>query len=456
MSQWQNNAPPPPTYNAYDRFQPFDDTASSAQTNLVLGMEQDLTAIQNADIMMSLFGGDMMTPFSEDVSMTMDSINNNDNEGIKNTLQTATTDIEGVDGMAITSDNPIVANSGADNVPGGGPSPSGGPPLPIATAQVQNISNGGLTEFTKRRNWPAKVVEELKDVVQILDANGRIKYISSNIHDIAGYTIDDVRDIFMKDIIHPDDQGIFVTELNESIASGNPMRLFYRFRKKDGKYIMFEAIGHAHIAAAKFAPNPSNQSPFCQAVFVMARIYPTKNASLLDSFLEHKLENERLKRRIAELRKEEEFDTDDMERIAYSQTETSEISYSDITAPSIALQLHKTASSSELQNTQFSTKALTRENLEGSSSTTRTDSLGDKMARYEGASHGDTIEMLTGLRYAEGERSRGITTGNTSPALIKGDAGIAMPKDPDSRSTDKKKKKIKTAEEYVCTDCGKF
>ncbi|KAL2156818.1 hypothetical protein VTH06DRAFT_4507, partial [Thermothelomyces fergusii] len=70
-----------------------------------------------------------------------------------------------------------------------------------------------------------------------------------------------------------------------------------------------------------------------------------------------------------------------------------------------------------------------------------------------GATHADTIEMLTGLRYQEGERSRGITTGNPSAALITGDVGIAIPLDRDPRSGEKKKKP-KLAEEYVCTDCG--
>lgn len=44
-----------------------------------------------------------------------------------------------------------------------------------ATAPASNPST--LTEFTKRRNWPARVVEELKDLLQILDAHGRIKSI---------------------------------------------------------------------------------------------------------------------------------------------------------------------------------------------------------------------------------------------------------------------------------------
>jgi hypothetical protein len=96
--------------------------------------------------------------------------------------------------------------------------------------------------------------------------------------------------------------------------------------------------------------------------------------------------------------------------------------------------------------------ALTRQNLEDVNASSKPDSINDKMARYEGATHIETIEMLTGLRYQDGERSQGISTGDQSPALIRGDAGIAIPVDKEARGD--KKKKIKLPDEYVCTDCG--
>lgn len=342
-------------------------------------------------------------------------------------------------------------NTVGDNIPGAGPMPLG---------QFGQVGQGGqananstLTEFTKRRNWPAKVVEELKDLLKILDSNGRIKYVSQSVLACTGYTTDEMQDVFLKDIIHPDDQGVFVSELNESIASGNPLRMFYRIKKKDGTYTIFETIGHAHIAAAKFAPNPNNQSPFCQAVFMMSRPYPTKNAGLLDSFLEHKIENERLKRRIAELRREEEADNDEAQKNwLQSQGSQSDITGTEGTGASNT-PFRSSIDGSRSERSALNA-ALTRENLEGASVGARPDSLKDKMARYEGA-YTDTIEMLTGLRYVEGERSKGITTGNASPTLIKGDAGIAIPVDRDPR-TGEKKKKLKTSEEYVCTDCGKL
>jgi PAS domain S-box-containing protein len=336
-------------------------------------------------------------------------------------------------------------------LPGAGPAPAG-----MLNGQGGLQGSNTLTEFTKRRNWPAKVVEELKDLLQILDANGRIRYVSPSITALTGYAPDEVLDRFLREFIHPDDVGVFVAELNESIATGNTLRLIYRMKRKDGKDARFEVVGHAHIAAAKFAPNPNNQSPFCQAVFMMARQYPTKNAGLLDSFLEHKIENERLKRRIAELRREEQDDFDDAQRSWQQSREESEMAPSEGTMAtnSNATPFYSADNHGHPPERGTLNIALTRENLEGIAGS-RPDSLREKMARYEGANHADTIEMLTGLRYQEGERSRGITTGDASPTLIKGDAGIAIPMDRDPR-TGEKKKKLKVAEEYVCTDCGGF
>lgn len=97
--------------------------------------------------------------------------------------------------------------------------------------------------------------------------------------------------------------------------------------------------------------------------------------------------------------------------------------------------------------------ALTIGNLEQSSIGAHRDSLGDKTARYKGA-HIKTLKTIRSVRYMEGERSHGITTANTSPALIKGDARIAIPKDRGGYLG--QKKKLKELEESVCTDCGQL
>ncbi|PKS08251.1 hypothetical protein jhhlp_005194 [Lomentospora prolificans] len=335
------------------------------------------------------------------------------------------------------------------------PGPGPGPAVPPVTG------TSAATDFTKRRNWPAKLVDEMKDLLQILDGDGRIKYVSSSVTPLLGYQPEEVMDHFIKDFVHPDDVGLVVAEMNESIATGESMTIFYRFRRKDSSYAIFEAVGHAHIAAPRFAPNPLNRSSFCQAVFVMSRPYPTKNAGLLDSFLEHKIENDRLRRRIAELRAEEDAEEAEAQREwkLRRNSSRSELSRSEET---------RTMASSSASGTSYvhggvydgsmpppdkpRSSALTRENLEGAAGS-RSDSLRDKMARYEGGSRAETIEMLTRLRYVDGERNRSSTAFRASPQLITGDAGIAIPVGREPRSGDKKKKQ-KLVEEYVCTDCG--
>ncbi|KAK4241816.1 hypothetical protein C8A03DRAFT_40782 [Achaetomium macrosporum] len=325
----------------------------------------------------------------------------------------------------------------ADDPAGNGAGALNAPQESLGSDNPSNLSTA--TEFTKRRNWPAKVVEELPDLLQILDANGRIKHVSPSAEHLTGYTPSELRDQFMHKLLHPDDVGAFTSQLNESIASGTQLRVFYRFQKKDGNYRVFEAVGHGHIAAAKFAPNPSNQTAFCQAVFIMARPYPTKNAALLDSFLEHKMENERLKRKIAELQKEEQDEAEELERVWQQSHEAT---------PSESGGLRLAPTPFPPSQTPMPPQERRRSLDSGSSESTE----GIRRAAV-GATHADTIEMLTGLRYQEGERSRGITTGNPSPALVTGDVRIAITVDRDQR-TGEKKKKLKMLEEYVCTVCG--
>ena len=341
---------------------------------------------------------------------------------------------------------------------------AGAGPLPTGFGS-QGAQGGGstLTDFTKRRNWSQRVLEELKDFLHILTPDGRILYVSPSGKQLTGYNADELNGKFIVDFIHPDDSTIFVREFNESIASGNPLRFFYRFRKADDSYVIFESHGHPHLTADAGSFGPNNAAGLCRGFFMMARPYPTKNANLLDSFLEHKIENERLTKRIADLRREEQ------EEIEAQQRHWQKIQDGGSVTPSETQRTEsETLGSASITSTQsngyngmpppakpgVANNALTQQNLEEATASSKVDSITDKMARYEGTTHLETIEMLTGLRYRDGERSQGISTGDASPALIRGDAGIAISADKENRAANDKKKKMKVADEYVCTDCG--
>ena len=408
----------------------------------------------------------MQGPNANDISMSgmlddfdngaMLDVGNLDNGNGQKPYTPLSTSMSRIDSEQMDDQGSLIQNSVDSQLSG-----AGAGPLPTGFGTQSTVVGGStLTEFTKRRNWSQRVVEELKDFLHILTPDGRIVYISPSGEPLTGYTRDELVGKFIVDFIHPDDSGIFVREFNESIASGNPLRFFYRFKKKDGAYTIFESHGHPHLTSEAQQFQPHNASGFCRGFFMMARPYPTKNAALLDSFLEHKIENERLTRRIADLKREEAEETDDAHKswlkkqegrseIQSEETDTmgsTTTSMQGLSNPD-ALAMPPPAKPSSVN------AALTRQNLEDANAGSRPDSINDKMARYEGATHIETIEMLTGLRYQDGERSHGISTGDQSPALIRGDAGIAIPVDKEARAGDKKKK-IKLPDEYVCTDCG--
>ncbi|KAF3041720.1 blue light receptor [Didymella heteroderae] len=358
-------------------------------------------------------------------------------------LPTSSTPGGGSDGFALSlGGDSAMTGAGA----GAGPLPTG------FGAPSMNPSGSTLTEFTKRRNWSQRVLEELRDLLHILTPNGRILYVSPSCKTLTGWEPSQLMGRFVNEFIHPEDIGIFVKEFNESIASGNPLRFFYRFRKADDTWAIFESHGHPHLSSdpSSFAPpNALN----CRGFFIMARPYPTKNAALLDSFLEHKIENERLTKRIAELKREEQEEQDEWSK-KDAQSQSGAPTESVLTQSVNPSDAASYAQMPPPAKPSISNTALTRQNLDEVLAASRTENISDKMARYEGANHLETIEMLTGLRYRDGERSQGISTGDASPMLIRGDAGIQISLDRDGRSTSDKKKKLKLADEYVCTDCG--
>ncbi|KAK5121057.1 hypothetical protein LTR85_005541 [Meristemomyces frigidus] len=367
-----------------------------------------------------------------------------------------------------------------DNVTSSAPPPeairtgAGAGPLPTGFGMPAQTNSSTLTEFTKRRNWSQRIIEELKDFLHILTPDGRILYVSPSCKAITGYDPQALIGKFIGEYVHPDDSGIFMREFNESIASGNSLRFFYRFKKDDGTYMIFECDGHPHISSDPGAPqnyngdsgNGAPRAGQCRGFFMMARPYPTKSAALLDSFLEHKIENERLMKRIDELKREEAEENAEHDKLYREQAASQAgMTISETQGP-MSRAPGEASSETPTATPQYhgmpppakptiSNTALTRQNLDSALSAQRPDSIADKMSRYEtGSGHMESIELLTGLRYRDGERSHGISTGDTSPALIRGDAGIAILLDRDREGGKKEKKKLKVADEYVCADCG--
>lgn len=231
-------------------------------------------------------------------------------------------------------------------------------------------------------------------------------------------------------------------------------RMFFRLRTKSQAYSVFDVEGHPHFTGVPRSfhggprlPDSSTQMGDCAGFFMNARPYPSRNMVLLDSFLEHRIENVRLNQRVNDLKLEEEEDTHGYQMSPTSYGDSTPRGYAGNITPISTSTLPSTGGGLRSPTGSMG-QGLTKQNLDVAGA----ESIDDRMARFGNNANAEAIEMFTGLRY--NERSKGISTGATSPALIRGDAGVPLPTESHSRHMGDKKKKVKVTEDYVCTDCA--
>lgn len=312
-------------------------------------------------------------------------------------------------------------------------------------------------DFTKQSNWTQQVVEELKDFLYILSRDGNLLYVSPSCKTLTGYELNHLVGKPILEFVHADDRATFSREFNDSAASGNSIRFHYRFKKLDGSYLIFEVHGHAHPMGETMSSEPQKGTPI---VFLMvARPYPNKSTQLLDSFLDLKFEKDRLMRKIADLKKEE------VESEAHQQWLQKQDNAQNITPDNTVSREDSSKALSEA-STEFRTMLPfpaksgrptgTNQNSNDTAPNPGSDSTAEKVSRFDDDSYLLGIELMTGLRYCDGERSHGISTGDPSAVLIQSGTSVAVPGEREHRAggNGDKKKKQKGPSDYICTDCG--
>ncbi|KAE8383545.1 hypothetical protein BDV26DRAFT_287384 [Aspergillus bertholletiae] len=319
------------------------------------------------------------------------------------------------------------------------------PPPPAGKAGPQASSDPA-----DEQGWPQRVLSDIKDMLLLLSADGKILYVSPSCKSITGYDADQLQQNSLENFIHNDDKTMFSEEINECITTTRPVNCHFRFRKKDNNShtsCVLEASGHPHMKPTEPSDSPKNQNQDCIGVFLLCRPYPTKGSQLIDSFLEHKIENVRLNQRIAQLRQEEEEDL----------TSGQPAHAGDSAGDSASRQnSHLARSNSNQSSFRDSTGSGEENELSDTFTTDDPDSrsyLDNTTNKMEDMSHIEGIEMLTGLHYGDGERSQGLSTGVRQGRLVRYDMESTKLEQQTRVIQDSDRKK-KQKGEYVCTDCG--
>ncbi|KAJ5637983.1 hypothetical protein N7490_007862 [Penicillium lividum] len=301
-----------------------------------------------------------------------------------------------------------------------------------------SYANFGLQASQQDPGWIERVLEEMKDMLLLLNAQGRITYASPSAKNITGRSPKQLEGTPITEYIHEGDHTIFHRDMDDAVAKNRPFRTHVRFQKTNSGHCLIEIYGHPHIANANAAQG-RNTTPqdLCTGFFLMCRPNPSKASLLLDSFLEHKIENARLVQQIAKLQQEEEEEAS-MNRASNSKMEDDQEPMDLSIIPGI------------LSDQESSETAAAQSD---ESATSEGADFFDREPRPEGLSHIDGIEVITGLFYGDGERSQGLSTGSRQGRLVQCDIDITTAAD-QARNVQEGDRRKRLKSQHVCSDCG--
>ena len=93
------------------------------------------------------------------------------------------------------------------------------------------------------------LLENASDLVAIVDANGRIGYISPSVRQLGGYEVNELLGRNYLDLAHPEDAPAAAAGYAEIMRDPSILhRTEFRFRKKDGTWIVLESVARNALA----------------------------------------------------------------------------------------------------------------------------------------------------------------------------------------------------------------
>ncbi|KAG2364521.1 hypothetical protein BDR07DRAFT_1450276 [Suillus spraguei] len=158
------------------------------------------------------------------------------------------------------------------------------------------LSSNATFEFTKRKRWADLLIHELSEaVIFVLSNECKVLFCSRAISELLGWRDAELIDKDLVDLINAEDKQAFRVSFEQSLRSRMEMLSYVRFKYQCeyAREVLFEVKGYPHYI---------DDEQYARCFFAVAKPYPSRNTAMLNTFLELKIENERLQQRLADLR----------------------------------------------------------------------------------------------------------------------------------------------------------
>lgn len=165
---------------------------------------------------------------------------------------------------------------------------------------TSNAANSASTfEFTKRKRWADLLIHELSEaIIFVLSNECKVLFCSRAVSELLGWRDAELIDKDLVDLVNGEDKHAFRASFEQSLRSRMEMLSYVRFKcqheyTSPAKEVLFEVKGYPHYI---------DDEQYARCFFAVAKPYPSRNTAMLNTFLELKIENERLQQRLADLR----------------------------------------------------------------------------------------------------------------------------------------------------------
>ncbi|KAG1891459.1 white collar 2 type of transcription factor [Suillus subluteus] len=154
-------------------------------------------------------------------------------------------------------------------------------------------------EFTKRKRWADLLIHELSEaIIFVLSNECKVLFCSRAVSELLGWRDTELIDKDLVDLVNGEDKHAFRASFEQSLRMRVEMLSYVRFKHQSeyaspAKEVLFEVKGYPHYI---------DDEQYARCFFAVAKPFPSRNTAMLNTFLELKIENERLQQRLAELR----------------------------------------------------------------------------------------------------------------------------------------------------------
>ncbi|KAJ3011162.1 blue light receptor [Thoreauomyces humboldtii] len=146
-----------------------------------------------------------------------------------------------------------------------------------------------ITHFTGTDEGYQRLLDEIDDFLHVVSPTGSMVYCSPSVKRFLDYTPADLAGHHVAEILHREDRQSLLRTLNRCITDKREYLIHLRYQRKVGDFVLLEVKGKPLLDAV---------TGEVTSVVLTGREYRSKASMAIDSLLEYRIENIRLRRQL--------------------------------------------------------------------------------------------------------------------------------------------------------------